>query len=412
MAIAQRTNFRFNPGVRTMLRFVVGRLGWAAVTLSLFVTVAFFFINTILPYDYATQFWFMGGSAAVFEVRTRLGLDRPLWEQYFAFLANLTSGGLGTSFSGAPVSELVLRGLPMTLLIFATGAVVAFLLGDWLGRVVAWHRRRLVAATVSTVSVLLYTAFPPWLVFLLVYFATTPLLDLRRWLRMPIDSQPLWRNVGLVEADVIRVAGVGLFAGLVVAMLVRAWARRRGLRWAAFLAIPAAVAGTALAMPLMGIGRLALDVLFFRAERSFAIGYGSPLLAMVAFVLLAFGEIMFVVRTGVANEMEEDYVLTAKAKGLGPRAILDRHVARNAVLPVLSRSFSGVPYILTGLIVIEREFGIPGLSSVFFSAVGQVDTPVILGILVMIGVLALVLRLVLDILHALLDPRIKLEFQR
>jgi peptide/nickel transport system permease protein len=167
----------------------------------------------------------------------------------------------------------------------------------------------------------------------------------------------------------------------------------------------------ALAMPILGVGDLALDVLLFRSERRFSIGYGSPLLAVIAFVLLAFGEIMFVVRTGVATEMDEDYVLTARAKGLAPRAILDRHVARNAVLPVLSRSFSGVPYVLSGLIVIEREFGIAGLSSVFFTAVGQVDTPLILGILVAIGVLSLILRLILDILHATLDPRIKLEHQ-
>jgi peptide/nickel transport system permease protein len=326
-------------------------------------------------------------------------------------MGGLTLGGLGTSFSGAPVTEFLWSALPMTLLIFATGAVLAFLLGDWLGRLVAWHRGRLLSGTVSTISLLLYTAFPPWLVFLLVYFGTAPLLDFRSALGMPIDSQPLWRNAGMSEADVIRVAGVGLFLALILALVVRAWARRRGWRLAAALTVPAAIVGMTLAMPILGVGDLALDVLLFRSERRFSIGYGSPLLAVIAFVLLAFGEIMFVVRTGVATEMDEDYVLTARAKGLAPRAILDRHVARNAVLPVLSRSFSGVPYVLSGLIVIEREFGIAGLSSVFFTAVGQVDTPLILGILVAIGVLSLILRLILDILHATLDPRIKLEHQ-
>ncbi|MGH8875669.1 MAG: ABC transporter permease subunit, partial [Acidimicrobiia bacterium] len=103
-----------------------------------------------------------------------------------------------------------------------------------------------------------------------------------------------------------------------------------------------------------------------------------------------------------------DYVRTARAKGVADRQVRDRHVARNSMLPALSRLFTGLPYILTGLIIIERELQVGGLSTVLFAAVQEVDVPLIVGLLVTLGV-GLVVRLVLDVLHAALDPRIRVE---
>ncbi|MDP8959658.1 MAG: ABC transporter permease [Actinomycetota bacterium] len=389
-----------------MLRFLVGRALWALVTLFLFVTISFFLINLLIPYDYATQFQ-LGCVECGQRVREQLGLDRPLWVRYLDYLGDLARGRLGYSFDGPPVTQTIFSALPTTLLIFGVGGILAYLLGDWLGRFVAWHRNRVVAGTTSTASVLFYTSFPPWLVFLLVYFGTALLLDARGALGLPVDSTPLWRESLASEADVIRVGGLGLFAALLVALVVRSRARRNGWRLVAFLALPTALAAVGTAMVLLGIGPQALDVLFFRATREVNIGVGSPVLATVALVLLAFGEVMFVLRTGIATEMREDYVATARAKGVPERLVRDRHVGRNAILPALSRFFTGVPYVITGLIIIERELAVQGLSSVFFAAVQEVDIPVILGTLVMIGMIGLALRLALDVLHAVLDPRIR-----
>jgi len=398
--------------MRPLLRFVAVRSGLALLTLFLFVTTAFFFVSTVMPFDYATQFWFSGGTSAMLEARERLGLNRPLWEQYLSFLGDLTTGGLGSSLSGESVGALVAAGLPTTLLVFGTGGVVAFLLGSWLGKLIAWRQNRLLVGAASTLSVFLYSAFPPWLVFLLVYVGTTPLVSLRFWLDMPYDSQAIWRDVPFGESDLLRVAGISLFLALVVSLLARGWAQRREIPMVGILALPAALIGVVVAIVLLGYGQPALDVLVFRSQRSYAIGPGSPILAFVAFVLLAYGEIMFVVRTGVEAELGEDYVVTARAKGLSPERVLNRHIARNAVLPVLSRTFTGVPYILTGLLVIESQFALPGLSSLFFGSVRTVDTPLVLGVLVVLGVVTLGLRLFLDLLHAVLDPRIRLGFQR
>jgi peptide/nickel transport system permease protein len=157
---------------------------------------------------------------------------------------------------------------------------------------------------------------------------------------------------------------------------------------------------------LTGAGTEALD-LMFRGTAGVNVGRGSPFLAMIAFIILGFGEVAILMRTGMAEEASEDYVKTAYAKGLPGRVVRDRHVARNAMLPVLTRLFVGVPYILTALIIIEQQLEVGGLSQTFFEAVGTADTPVVLGVVVVVGVIGLVLRLLMDILVAVLDPRVR-----
>lgn len=135
---------------------------------------------------------------------------------------------------------------------------------------------------------------------------------------------------------------------------------------------------------------------------------GNVLVAAVAVMLIAFGEVAMVMRAGMDDELDEDYVTTARAKGVPDVSIRDRHAARNAVLPLLSRAIIGVPYLLSGLIIIERELQLSGVSWVFFDAVSRVDVPLIIGVLVIIGALVLALRLILDVIHAALDPRVRM----
>jgi peptide/nickel transport system permease protein len=124
--------------------------------------------------------------------------------------------------------------------------------------------------------------------------------------------------------------------------------------------------------------------------------------------------------------MMEDYVMVARAKGLPERQVRDRHAARAALLPVLSRFTVAIPYFLTGLVILEVVFGqsqqsgaLPitptlmrfsapaGLGTVLFDALSSQDTPLLLGALLVVGVLTLSIRIVLDVIHAALDPRIR-----
>lgn len=374
----------------------------------MFVAVVFFLTNWLIPYDYATQFRLQGGIGAVAAVTEQLGLDRPLPIQFFEYLAGLLVGDLGLSYGGESVSAGVWGALPMTIVIFGAGGVLAVLLGSGLGRWMSTARNRPVKSLVATTAVLFTTAFPPWLVFLLVTVGTGPLLAAREVWGLPIDSARIWRESLVSEGQVTALASVALMASLAIALAVRGWAKRRDLRLVSLLAVPLALTGFGFGLHRAGVGPQSLDLFFFRSSVDVGIGSGSPVLAVLAFALLAFGELMFLVQGGVGSELLEDYAFTARAKGLQKRLVRDRHAFRNASLPLLSRSLVGVPYMLTGLVIIERQLSVDGLSAQLFAAVQVVDVPVIVGILVTVGALVLLLRFVLEVTYAKLDPRIRL----
>jgi ABC-type dipeptide/oligopeptide/nickel transport system permease component len=269
--------------------------------------------------------------------------------------------------------------------------------------------------------------FPPLLIFLLVHFGRDPLLSARSALGLPSDSLVVFRDVDFDEARLVSFGGWALPVTLLLALVARTLGRRMGWRLLASLALPAALLGMVLAVAHLGVGQQVLDVFFFRSSREVEIGAGSPVLAVVAFLLVAFGEVMFVWRAGIADERSEGYVLTARAKAVPEHLIRDRHVARNVALPVLARSFAALPFLLAGLIIVEYQVQIGscalsqgaecvywsgGLSTTLFSAVRNADTPVIVGVLITMGILLLILRLVAETAQASLDPRIRLGARR
>jgi peptide/nickel transport system permease protein len=389
-----------------LLGFLFRRVVASFVSLVVFVAGVFVLIDLLIPYDNAA---ISAGDSV------RVG--------FVGYMTGLARGDLGLSYGGASVAGLISEALPTTLFIFATGGILAYLLGSWLGRIVEWRRGRIQGGMATAVGLVFYTMFPPLLIFLLVYLGRDPLLSARAALGLPSDSLVVFRNVGFDEARLVTFGGWALLVTLLVVLVARAFGRRMGWRLLPALVLPAALVGMALAVAYLGIGRQVLDVFFFRSSREVEIGAGSPVLAVVAFLLVAFGEVMFVWRAGIADERSEDYVLTARAKAVPEYLIRDRHVARNVALPVLARSFAALPFLLTGLIIIEYQVQIGscalsqgaecvhwsgGLSTTLFSAVRNADTPVIVGVLVTMGVLLLVLRLVAETAQAALDPRIRL----
>jgi peptide/nickel transport system permease protein len=162
------------------------------------------------------------------------------------------------------------------------------------------------------------------------------------------------------------------------------------------LAIPAGLVGFAFGLVASGAWTDAVDRML----------WPSALTATLALILIAFGESMLVMRAGVTAEMAEDYVVTARAKALPERLIRDRHIAPNAVLPTLSRLFTSVPYLISGLVIIELSSGTYALGSLFFYAIESGNVPIIIGIIAVVGVIGLALRIALDIVQAIIDPRI------
>lgn len=134
---------------------------------------------------------------------------------------------------------------------------------------------------------------------------------------------------------------------------------------------------------------------------------GALILPVVTMALPQMGALARLVRTEMLDELSEEYVKTAYAKGLHPVSVLYRHALRNALIPVSVLLFLSVPWLLGGAVVIETIFAWPGLGRLMYQALTQKDFPVIQGVLLLIAISTVLANLLGDIVTALLDPRIR-----
>lgn len=398
------------PPVPWFVAFLGRRLLWAVATLFIFLTAVFFFMQVWVPYSWATQFLGTDRGAAYRAALEAAGLDRPLLERYADFMSGLAVGDFGTSFSGQPVLDLIREALPVTLTVFIAGTLIGWIAGELLGRLGSWNRSALSGSAMASLGVLSATIFPPFLVFLLVRWLREPLLDAREAMGLPTDSLELWRGAvtgepgALQPGDVRWLVALALAAAVVAALIVRSYGRRHQLPLVEGLALPGMLLAAGMGLWLSGLGPHALDLLY-RVDIAVSTGRGSPALALFGVVLISFGQVMLLMRAGMDAERSEDYVLTGRAKGLTERAVRDRHVARNVLAPVLAGSFLTFPTVLAGMIIVEYELQMAGLSSVMFNAIEFQDIPVIMGVMVVLGLMGVGFRLVTDLTIASLDPR-------
>jgi len=120
------------------------------------------------------------------------------------------------------------------------------------------------------------------------------------------------------------------------------------------------------------------------------------------------GDVRFY-RTIMLEEVSRDYVRTARAKGLTERVILFKHVLKNAMIPILTRTVLQIPFLFMGSLLLERFFGIPGLGNMTIEAIESADFPV-LSAMVYLGALLFALgNLATDISYTLVDPRVRLR---
>ncbi|MDP4088105.1 MAG: ABC transporter permease [Bacillota bacterium] len=114
-------------------------------------------------------------------------------------------------------------------------------------------------------------------------------------------------------------------------------------------------------------------------------------------------------RASVLDVISQDYILTAKAKGLSSRAIALKHILRNAILPIVTILGPQIAVIITGTVVIERIFSIPGIGNALVDAIFAKDYNIIMGLTLFFSALYILSVLIVDILYCVIDPRIKLE---
>ena len=145
-----------------------------------------------------------------------------------------------------------------------------------------------------------------------------------------------------------------------------------------------------------------------------AIGYGSPEQLILPAVALSFGtmaQLMRLTRASVLEVLGQDYMRTARAKGLTETVIVWRHGLKNALLPVVTVLGTSTGYLLGGAIIIETIFGWPGVGQFMITGITQRDYPVVQGFVVYIAVIFLLVNLIVDISYRWLDPRLHFDRQ-
>ncbi|MDO5036995.1 MAG: ABC transporter permease [Tissierellia bacterium] len=138
-------------------------------------------------------------------------------------------------------------------------------------------------------------------------------------------------------------------------------------------------------------------------------GWVHTLLPTLSIALMPTASSARLMRSSMLEVLGQDYIKTAKSKGIARLGVIMKHAVRNAILPIVSSMGTTLSGLLTGSFVIEKIFGIPGLGNFFVTSINNRDYTLIMGTTIFYSVVLIILLLVVDILYVLIDPRIKLS---
>ena len=164
------------------------------------------------------------------------------------------------------------------------------------------------------------------------------------------------------------------------------------------------------ALPSMVIGPLMRYVLGAKLHLLPVAGWGSFRQMIMPSVILGLGGIAGYTRSmraSMLTVMSEDYIKTARAKGISPARVIWKHELKNSFVPIMSSLGVGIASILTGTFVVEDMFLIPGLGEHFTNSILSLDYPLVMGLTIFYGAFLIVMNLLVDVLYGIVDPRIR-----
>lgn len=383
-----------------MTRYILSRLFQVLITFILFQTLVFFLLNA-QPGDITDQF--LGNPNIPPEarevMRRQLGLDKPLPVQYVNYLKNFWTGDMGVSWTRypRPVIDIIAETLPRTLVLFLSATAVSFGVGFALGRILAWQRGGIIEYPITIASVILYSVFTPWFALLIIWlfafklgwFPIGKFITVRAWRDRGYEFEA---NVVFNQMMLITTILLVLVAAVLLLTQRMAPIQRRRVRIPVIGLLLAAFIGYWAVSPM---GFYAKDIAW------------HMILPILTVTLVAFAGTMLLTRNSMLETLREDYILTARAKGLPEKTIRDKHAARNALLPVVTSLVYSLASTISGGIITETYFSWPGMGLTLLDAATSHDIPLAIGALTFTGVLALLAHLAADILYAFLDPRIR-----
>ena len=315
-----------------MAKYIVKRLLLMIPTL-LGVAVLIFFLMRVVPGD-IVEMRFAGESAFaqkenLDKERVRLGLDRPLWEQFVTWMLGIVRLDFGTSmWTGSPIIEEIKLRAALSFQLAVMATVIAVVLAIPLGVVAALKQDTWVDYSVRIFSIAGLATPSFWLgiVFILM------LLIVFKWLP-PMVYTPFWVNP---------------------------WQNMLQLIWPAL-----------------------------------AVGYRYSAVATR------------MTRSAMLEVLREDYIRTARAKGLWQKLILSRHALKNAMLPVLAVVALEFAFLMGGLVVTEQVFNLNGLGMLFVESVARRDYTLTQALVMLVAFVFIFVNFTVDLMYAWLDPRIR-----
>ena len=278
----------------------------------------------------------------------RWGLDQPLYIQYFKWFTSMLTGDWQFSFlGGRPVKDLIMQALPATAILMLTSFFIAELLALPAGIYQALKRYSFFDQFITFFSYIGYSMPTFFLGLVLLYIFGV-------WLRVLPTSQII--DVGAAGTSFLSPDyGVYFHQHTLTAIL----------DIARHLILPATT---------IAVVTIAADSRFMRAS--------------------------------MLDAVHQDYMRTARAKGLPERTVVYKHGLRNALLPVITNIGIELPLLFSGAIVTESIFTWPGMGQLFYNALGDFDYPLMMGILFVSAILIVLGNLLADIAYAVIDPRI------
>ena len=282
------------------------------------------------------------------QLNRSFGINDPYLVRMGKFVYNMFSLDFGDSFlEGRPVSDVIAAAAPRTMFLFGGAVIIEYLIGVVVGTFIAWRRGRASESAVIVSSLFFYNMPSFWIGLILLWlFAFT-----FSWFPLHGFSDP--------EA-------------------------------------------TAKAVPL--VASLGPGNPFFQLVD---LSYHAAL-PMLALVLISAAGTILLMQTSMLEVMGEDFILTARAKGLSERTVRRRHAARNAYLPVVTSFTISLAFVIGGAIILEGVFSYFGLGYYFLQAIVNQDQFLAGALLWIIAVLVIFGNIVADMLYGVLDPRVRL----
>ncbi len=328
----------------SMGKFLIRRIIMALPVLLLIIFVSFAVIRATPggPFDMVGEGRRVP-QAVIDGLNRQYGLDQPLMTQFIRYLASLArldfGPSLGRSSLGEPVSEIIGRGLPVSMQVGVFSVILGFALGIPLGVLAALYHNTIVDYGATFLAVL-GTSIPNLVLgpLLIIIFAVS-----LNWLPVA-DVNGIWRST-------IHNPAV-IFSWDYVSLAI----------------LPVFTLGTGM---MAGIARLT--------------------------------------RASLLQVLREDYIRTARAKGLKERTVIYGHALKNALIPVATILGPLLAAVLTGSFIIERIFNIPGIGGEFVSSVASRDYNLLVGVTIVYSVFLVAGNILVDVMYTWLDPRIRFD---